>query len=76
MNHSDLQRRPRASRWLLACALVVGLVVAPFSASAAMADIQLGDTVWIGPAEGYSGSSFFPIYENTPDDLANPGPPD
>lgn len=74
--------RPRG-RWArIASAALVALLgalalTAPSAAHAApMPDIGVDDTVYIGQKQGHGGTGLFPIWKETPADLANPGEPD
>lgn len=66
----------RTGRWAAAVLLAFASLLAPLSASAALADIGAGDSVWIGPHVGYPGTTLFPVYLEIPADIDDPGEPD
>lgn len=53
----------------------VALLVASFG-TPAHAVAEVGDTVWVGGAQGPAGTGFHPVYLETPADVANAGEPD
>lgn len=58
--NTSLRRSRRKGRWLAAVMLALGAVLAPGAVTAA-ADVEPGDTVYIGGKEGYGGTGLFPI---------------
>ena len=78
MKTKESTRRRRAGRGIAAVLLALATVV-PVSLAASVAsaaDVQPGDSVWIGARQGYSGTGIFPLYAQTPADLSAPGEPD
>ncbi|WP_460785878.1 VaFE repeat-containing surface-anchored protein [Microbacterium tumbae] len=63
----------RWGRGLAAVLLGVAAVVPAAIASAAAAEIDPGDTVWIGGSVGYGGTSIHPVYAEAPADPDDPG---
>lgn len=76
MKTTESTRRKRAGRGLAAILLALSAVVPATLAASAAADVQPGDSVWIGAKQGYPGAGMFPLYAETPADIANPGEPD
>jgi len=75
MTAQSTRTRARARSRLIAALLVLAGLLLPAGAAAA-ADIQVGDSVWVGPRQGYSGTGVFPIFSPAPADPGNPGTPD
>ena len=82
MGATKTKTRPRGRWERIASAVLVALLGAlaltvPSAAHAApVPDIGADDTVYIGQKQGYGGTGLFPIWKETPADLANPGEPD
>lgn len=70
VHHSVLMRR-----LAFATACIIAFL-APLASSSAQADVDAGDSMWIGRAAGYGGTSLFPVYTQIPADPENPGDPD
>lgn len=57
------QRSRRSAAWVTGVLLALGAVVAPAGVTAATAaEVDSGDSVYIGSREGYSGTGIFPIW--------------
>lgn len=74
MRHQRTARR-RGVR-CAAAAVPLLTLVSLLGPSAAWADADVGDSVWIGSREGYGGTGAFPIFSQTPADPSQPGTPD
>lgn len=66
----------RTGRWWLAAMIAAVAMFVPSFATAAVAAVESGDSVWIGKRVGPSGLGMYPVYLTTPADPANPGEPD
>lgn len=68
--------RKKTGRAIAAVVLALSVLVPASIATTAVADVDAGDTAWIGPRQGYSGTGVFPVYSQTPADPSDPGEPD
>ena len=76
MKTRELTTRGRTGRAAAAILLAVAALLPASFAAPAVADVESGDAVWIGPRQGYPGTGIFPIYAETPADPSAPGDPD
>lgn len=60
-----LRRTPRAGSWIAGVLLALAAMVAPAGVTAATAaEVDPGDSVYVGSREGYGGTAVFPIWSS------------
>ncbi|MFS3127039.1 sortase domain-bontaining protein [Nocardioides sp. Bht2] len=65
-----------ARRWLITAIACAVALLLPSMTTVAQADVDAGDSVWLGTKVGYGGTGAVPVYETQPADPANPGEAD
>ncbi|WP_162602342.1 VaFE repeat-containing surface-anchored protein [Nocardioides daejeonensis] len=63
-------------RWLALAISTVAALLLSSLVTVAHADVEAGDSVWLGAKVGYGGTGAVPVYETQPADPAAPGEPD